>query len=696
MRKLILIIISLIPELLFSQKVTVQVIRNDQSAARTWQILDENYNIAFQGMEIFRDDTITFTLESDKRYFFYCTVTPTREDSVHLYTLILENEPLLRISSEMGPGDHFFPFFTGVRSDELKITGGTDALISEFPWQIYLTADNFSCGGAIISNQWIVTAAHCVLSESGALIPSSKVFVKAGANNPFSSTDGTVYQAAQIIVHENYNSTTNANDIALVRLTSTIDIPQAKPIRLVTQQDVSFGATDPGIMTWVTGWGLTSVNPKVFPSRLQKVQLPIISIQQASTVWRSIPQAVLMAGYLNGNKDACSGDSGGPMVVPVLGEYRLAGIVSWGSSQCNTYGAYTEISQFETWIRQRTGIQPLRKPPAITGDSIICQGRSSESYSVGSTSGISGYEWKLDPAIAGSVSSSATSATVSWNTSFTGLTTLAYRFIINGEHSDWSRLRVRVVKNTRFLKQSPDTTLCEGNPVTLFVSSEGYNLDYKWFFNDVPVNTGPDSSLFYNSAAPGNSGLYRVEVTGACGTVQSGQIRLTVLPLTNITSISPDLSIPFGSNYTLEVQSEGHNLIYQWEKDSILISSAINPSLGILNADAADIGNYAVTVSGTCGTEKSDNVYLFVEGKPSTGGPDVFLWPSVISSTFNIAISGDEFYSLNIYNSRGQLVAKYTGLQYQNTINISNLAGGVYIVVVFNSQFTKTLKLIRL
>lgn len=697
MRKLILISVSLIfSELLFSQKVPVQVIRENISAARTWQILDENYNIAFQGMEIFPDDTIMFSLESNKRYFFYCTISSSPEDSVHLYTLILGKEPLLRINSEEGRGDHFFPFFTGVRSDEVKITGGTDALISEFPWQIYLTADIFSCGGSIISNQWVVTAAHCVLSDAGTVIPSSKIAVKAGANNPYSSSEGAVYQAAQVIVHENYNHTTNANDIALIRLTSSIDIPQAKPIRFVTQEDVSFGATDPGVMTWVTGWGLTTVSPKVFPTKLQKVQLPIISIAQASTVWQSIPSTDLMAGYKNGNKDACSGDSGGPLVVPVVDEYRLAGIVSWGSPQCNTYGAYTEVSQFESWIRLHTGIQPLRKAPAPVGDTLICQGQTTERFSVSSTAGISGYEWKLLPASAGTVSGTATSSTVTWNASFTGLTTLAYRFTLNGENSDWSRLRIRVEKNTKLLKQSADTTLCEGQPLTLFASAEGYKLNYKWYFNDNQINNGPDSSLFFNSTAPGNSGLYRVEISGLCGTIRTGSTRLTVLPLTEITSVPPDLSIPFGSNYTIEVQAQGHNLTYQWEKDTILISNSNQPSLAIENATAADIGNYSVTVSGTCGTEKSNNIYLFVEGQRSTGGPEVFLWPSVITSTFNIAISGDASYSVNIYNTRGQLVAKYPGLQYQNTINISNLAGGTYIVVVYNNQFTKKLKLIKL
>ena len=67
-----------------------------------------------------------------------------------------------------------------------------------------------------------------------------------------------------------------------------------------------------------------------------------MSNTQASTVWPDIAPSDVMAGFRNGNKDACNGDSGGPMVVPVDNEYKLAGLVSWGSGNCDTYGAYTQ------------------------------------------------------------------------------------------------------------------------------------------------------------------------------------------------------------------------------------------------------------------------------------------------------------------------------------------------------------------
>lgn len=696
MKKQVTILLFLLLSVLaFPQKVPIQVIRLDEAADRSWQILDENYGIVFSGSEYFSGDTVSFPLEINRKYIFYCSTasSPTTKD---LYSIVLDGEAIILITSEAREGDNFFPFFTGVRRPEVKITGGTDALISEFPWQVYITADDITCGGSIISNEWIVTAAHCVLDESGNTIAAADVLVKAGATNPYNDTEGRVYRVSQVIPHENYNDETLANDLAVIRLSNPIDIPQAGPVQILTDEDISFGAIDPGVMTWVTGWGLTSLNPNVFPTRLQKVQLPIITREQAATVWRSIPETVIMAGYRNGNKDACSGDSGGPMTVQVPGGYKLAGLVSWGSNQCNTYGAYTNLSLFQTWIRDRTGIEPLFRPPAPAGDSLICQGRTSSGYTVTAVPGTDSYEWRLEPATAGSVAGTATSATISWNTFFTGNASLLYRVVIDGETSDWSRFDLRVVLNTRFVRQSADTAVCQAQPVTLSVVAEGYNLTYSWFRNGALVRTGNENRLTISSARTVDSGVYTVAIAGQCGTARSGAINLVVYPLTDISSVPSNIATPLGSDNTIEVEAEGHNLTYQWQKDSVLLSNATDSVLLIENVNATDIGIYRVSVSGTCGTEISEGIYFYVTGRSQAGGPEVFLWPTIVASTFNIAIAGDETYDINIYNSAGKIVAIYTDLQYQNTLDISGLAGGTYYVVVFNRQFRKTLKLIKL
>lgn len=683
----------------FSQKVTVHVNRTKTAINSEWQILDENFAIIFPGSKFFQEDSVTFSLEADKRYFFSLSLnTIDPRDSV-LYSLILNDEPLILIKPDIGTGDFFLPFFTGTRSEAVKITGGTSALITDFPWQVFVEAHiatgTLQCGGSIIAPNWILTAAHCTRDDSGNTIPASLVSVKAGANNPFSTTDGTTYQAIDVIPNADYNDNTLENDIALIRLRDPVNLPNARPVKMINSQDVTAGATDPGVMSWVTGWGVTHVNPNVFPTSLQKVQLPIISISQASTVWKSIPPTDIMAGYLNGNRDACSGDSGGPMVVLVLDEFKLAGIVSWGSSNCNTYGAYTRVSLFADWIRLKTGITPLFEPPAPVGDTLICKGEPSGRYIVSSVPGVSAYEWKLLPVSAGTVSGTATAATITWNTAFTGIATLAFRVTRNGDVSDWSIIKLRVVLNTRLISRSNDTTICTAQPVSLRIRAEGYNLNYHWFKSGVLLQSGPADHLDILSAAASNAGDYTVEITGACGTATSGIIRLTVLPLTNILNVSPDTDVPMGTDFTLDVNATGHNLTYQWQKDGINIADANGQALQLLDVNATNIGIYRVTVKGTCGTEISDSIYIYVLGKGYSGGPEVFLWPSVTNNEFNVAISNEELYNIQIYNNMGQLIKSYTSLRYQTTIDVSRLPKGIYIVSVFNKNFRKSLKLIR-
>jgi hypothetical protein len=402
MKNFILIFLFiLLPFAAVSQKVAVEVIKVADVALSEWQVLDEQNNQAFSGNEYFKDDSVFFTLEANKRYFLKISIIEIHNPDTTLYTLNLNEEAILLIPSNIKPGDYSFPFFTGIKSEEVKITGGTNAVISDFPWQVYFVSGDLLCGGSIISENWVVTAAHCTKNDDGTTISPSVMSVKAGATNPYNASEGKKYNISGVIVHENYNSITLENDIALLKVAEPINIANTSPIKLINSDDVASGATDPGVMSWVTGWGLTRVRPEVFPTILQKVQLPIVSNSQASVAWSSIPESDIMAGYLNGNKDACSGDSGGPLVVPVSDEYKLAGIVSWGSSNCNTYGGYTRVSDFETWIRTNTGIEKEYKPPAPQGDTLICQGNETSQYYIEPIIGATNYEWILLPAGAG-------------------------------------------------------------------------------------------------------------------------------------------------------------------------------------------------------------------------------------------------------------------------------------------------------
>jgi secreted trypsin-like serine protease len=679
----------------FAQKVKVQLFKVDKAARTEWKVLDEQNMIVASGKDYVYDDSLIFSLDANKRYVMQISVSEIFIPDTIIYSLSINNEPIILIRSDSGPGEYSYPFYTGTRTKETKIVGGVSGVISDFPWQVYYISGNFRCGGSIINGKWVLTAAHCTKNDNGSAILASDMQVKVGTNNPYNAADGKLYQVSEVIVHEGFNSQTLENDIALLRIQDTIKFANAVPVKLITAADIAEGATNPGVMSWVTGWGLTNVSQNILPTSLQKVQLPLVSNLQASTVWGTIPSTDMMAGYLNGNKDACNGDSGGPLIVPVYGEYKLAGIVSWGSQNCNTYGAYTRVSLFDTWIRTKTGITKAYIPPSPVGDSIVCQGVASSQYSIANQSGASLYEWRLYPADAGIISGNTRNASVLWDISKTVTVAVMVRVSINNAVSDWSKLNVQIVKNTKLLSQSNDNTLCAGNPVSLSVVAEGLNLFYKWYQNDILVQSGTSGIISFSSSSVGNSGNYKCEISGSCGTIFSNPANLTVFPITKIFSISPDLLVPFGNDATLEVNADGHDLIYQWEKDNVPLINSNTSQFTLANVNATDIGLYKTIVSGTCGTSTSNIVYVYVQKANSSDNPEIYVWPTLTSSQFSVALSTNDSYNIQVVSQTGKLTRELTNCRYQTIINVETLTKGIYFIVVYNQNFRKSIKVIK-
>lgn len=695
-RILLLFLILIMPLSVLPQKVTVEIIKKGVASVAEWQILDEKYILLIAGNEYQGTDTAVFSLQANKRYFFEISVTDVNNTDTSLYSLLFNDEPIMLINSDIGPGDHFFPFFTGIKDDEHgKITGGTNAEISDFPWQVYLDAGDFTCGGSIISNNWIITAAHCTKNDYDETISASQMVVTVGANNPRNNFQGKVYRVSEIIVHEDYDSKTLNNDIALLKINEPISYTNAEPIKLVSAKDASTGVTDPGVLSWVTGYGITRISPETYPSTLQKVRLPIVSNSQASTVWKSIPATDLMAGYLNGNKDACSGDSGGPLVVPVSTGYKLAGLVSWGSSRCNTYGAYTRLSLFEPWIEAKTGIEITFNAPVPEGDSIVCSGTASSDYHVSQVTGVISYNWVLTPDNAGVITGTSESASVIWNSGFTGSAAISLQVSRIDAVSEWSKLTVNIAKHTRLLNQSKDTVMCAEKPITLYANAEGYNLNYTWYKDTRVIKSDTTGNLSITNALLNDSGQYYCDITGSCGNIVSGIINLTVLPVTKINDISSDSEVAFGGNVSLEIAAEGHNLTYQWEKDGSPLANGTNPRFEMQSVNANSTGLYKVTVTGTCGTETSSKVYVYVKKEDYTKEPEVFVWPTVTDDEFKVALSDEQYYNILIFSTLGKLLKESDSCQYQTTIDISDIPAGLYIVKIYNSSFRKSVKLIK-
>ena len=242
---------------------------------------------------------------------------------------------------------------------EEPIVGGTNANIADYPWQVSLQIKSGSngshiCGGTILNESWILTAQHCTHGTS-----ASQMRIAAGMSRVSQDDSiGQVRSVAQKIEFPGYVDASKGKDIALLRLSSPLDLssPNVRPIPIMSEALASSGLTAPGVVATVTGWGTLSSGGSS-PDYLQRVNVPIVSNAKAQAAYsgEAITADQLAAGDIaNGGKDSCQGDSGGPLVVPDgAGGVRLAGVVSWGYGCADKGypGMYARVSTFATWIK---------------------------------------------------------------------------------------------------------------------------------------------------------------------------------------------------------------------------------------------------------------------------------------------------------------------------------------------------------
>ncbi len=680
--------------ILFSQEARISIFLHAEQVM-DWSILDENYQTLVSAEIYPGEDSVYFFLPFDKQYYLYLDLGVSGNTDSLLLELFIDGNHILAVL-DTKEGDVRLPFYTGDTKSQLKIVGGTDAAIENFPWQVYFQTGDYMCGGSIIGDTWILTAAHCVFDDDDLAIPVSQMAVKVGTTYPKSPASGQIHYVKNVIIHENYSPDIIRNDIALLELRESIDISTAHYIELISTEEIEAGAADPGVLSWVTGWGLTSVDPDEFPSVLQKVQLPIVSNSTVFPVWGTINESVLMAGYSNGNKDACNGDSGGPLVVPVGRNFRLAGIVSWGNEECSTYGGYTRISYFEDWIRSNTGIERRYIPEIPYGDSLICETELSTAYTAVPVIEITDYEWGISPAEAGSLQYNNGEAEISWAKSFVGTAELSIRALAEGEFTEWVNKTVLRLPSTSVINQMTDTSLCAGLTINLSVKAIGNNLDYLWKRNGEFYKSGTQNSIYFNSLSVDNSADYSCDISGYCGSASIENIQLEVFPTTVLMDQSTDQHIENGESLFMEVFAEGHNLDYTWKKNGEELFSENENQLIINAANAGDIGLYSAEVMGSCGTVESDSIYVFVSEDllDYPGESNFLLWPSIVASELNIALETDDIYSISVYDLNGKLILKIPDCQYKTTIAKYRFSSGMHFVKIETQSFQKTQKFI--
>ncbi|XP_077998710.1 chymotrypsin B-like [Glandiceps talaboti] len=225
-----------------------------------------------------------------------------------------------------------------------RITNGHIATPHSYPWLASLQLEvgygrtfHF-CGGALISQRWILTAAHCLVD-----LPEGPVGVVLGAHD-LTKSEGTEQKilASKRFVYRDYDDEAVNNDVALLKLEEPAKLNEnVKIVPLASQENEPRNCV-------ASGWGTESIDG--IPSHvLQETTVDMLSIEQCQEIWfeEAITNAMICAG--SGTSGICSGDSGSPLICKKNDKWLVYGISSWGAEECGLQDipdVYTRVSTF--------------------------------------------------------------------------------------------------------------------------------------------------------------------------------------------------------------------------------------------------------------------------------------------------------------------------------------------------------------
>ncbi|NXG29856.1 GRAA protein, partial [Dromaius novaehollandiae] len=234
----------------------------------------------------------------------------------------------------------------------VDIIGGHEVAPHSRPFMALISGENGAkiCGGALIKENWVLTAAHCEMRKGNIILGAHSLLKR--------EREQQVFQIAKQIPYPCYSPNSRENDIMLLQLKKRAKLNKAVKIIPLPNSD-----DDPkaGTSCTVAGWGKTHNNLKKGSNTLREVNVTVID-RRICNDWKHyngkpvITENMICAGATKGGKDSCSGDSGGPLICNNV----MRGITSFGrANRCgaaDSPGVYTRLTkQYLLWIRKTIG-----------------------------------------------------------------------------------------------------------------------------------------------------------------------------------------------------------------------------------------------------------------------------------------------------------------------------------------------------
>src|SRR5215216_2158589 len=227
--------------------------------------------------------------------------------------------------------------YASVSPKSPMIVGGTAVLTGKYPFMAYVTLYRnakpyASCGGSLIDQDSVLTAAHCLMNTTGAVVVVGRTDLR-------NKNRGQEIGASRPFIHPRYNG--SGYDAGVLKLRRAVK--GIRPIKLATAKQNKL--EKPGRKLTVAGWGVTGFK-STQPNRLRQARVPVVSDRRAERSYDAVlgpsgyvPPLMIAAG--NSKVNGCVGDSGGPLFDS--GSRTQLGIVSGGYYKCGTarYPEYT-------------------------------------------------------------------------------------------------------------------------------------------------------------------------------------------------------------------------------------------------------------------------------------------------------------------------------------------------------------------